>query len=174
MTETTTGRLDLGSLGHERKTVMPGHWPHPADFPAPPTAADRQRWDEADRAARPQRLAKLRERMTREGVDGYFGLRWEHMRYLTGLQFDEAEISGSGESGKFLVGMDGVWLIADSRYTIAARREAPDTTLYEIYAQLYEFWGDLVATAGVHRVAVEAMTIPHITWERIQQAAPNI
>jgi Xaa-Pro aminopeptidase len=174
MTDTTTGRLDLGDLAHDLRTLMPNEWPHPADFPAPPTAADRQRWAEADRAARPERLAKLRQRMAQEGVDGYFGLRWEHMRYLTGLPFDEAEVSGSGESGKFLVGMQQVWLIADSRYTIAARREAPDTTLYEIYAQLYEFWGDLVATAGVKRVAVEAMTIPHLTWQRLQQAAPDV
>ncbi|HEX3265135.1 MAG TPA: Xaa-Pro peptidase family protein [Candidatus Limnocylindrales bacterium] len=162
------------AFGLELRTLLPSDWPHPADFPAPPTAADRQRWADSDRAARPARLARLRERMAREGVDGYFGLRWEHMRYLTGLPFDESEVAGSGESGKFLVGMDQVWLIADSRYTIAARRDAPDTTLYEIYAQLYEFWGDLVATAGVHRVAIEAMTIPYLTWERLQQAAPGV
>jgi Xaa-Pro aminopeptidase len=96
------------------------------------------------------------------------------MRYLTGLRFDEAEISGSGESGKFLVGMNDIWLIADSRYTIAARREAPDTTLYEVFAQLSEFWADLTTTAGVKRVAIEAMTIPHITWEKLLEAAPDV
>lgn len=170
MTQTT----DRVRLAHPLETLMPDRWPQPIDFPAPPTAADRARWADADREARPQRLARLRERMAREGVDGYFGLRWEHMRYLTGLPFDESEIAGSGESGKFLVGMDQVWLVADSRYTIAARREAPDTTLYEIYAQLYEFWPDLTTTAGVKRVAIEAMTIPHNTWQRLEQAAPGV
>jgi Xaa-Pro aminopeptidase len=169
-----TGTTDRLQLGKPLRTLLPDEWPQPADFPAPPTAADRERWSEADRAARPERLRRLRERMSREGVDGYFGLRWEHMRYLTGLPFDESEVTGSGESGKFLVGMDGVWLIADSRYTIAARREAPDTTLYEVFAQLHEFWRDLVTTAGVRRVAVEAMTVPHLTWERLQQAAPDV
>src|SRR5689334_5034421 len=104
MTDSTTAGLDLGGLAHDLRTLMPSDWPHPADFPAPPTSADRQRWSEADRAARPERLARLRQRMAQEGVDGYFGLRWEHMRYLTGLPFDEGEVSGSGESGKFLVG----------------------------------------------------------------------
>jgi Xaa-Pro aminopeptidase len=170
MTETT----DRLQLGKPLQTLLPDAWPRPADFPAPPTAADRERWAEADRAARPERLARLRERMGREGVDGYFGLRWEHMRYLTGLPFDESEVSGSGESGKFLVGMSEVWLIADSRYTIAARREAPDTTLYEVFAQLFEVWRDLVTKAGVKRVAIEAMTVPHLTWERLQQAAPEV
>jgi Xaa-Pro aminopeptidase len=152
----------------------PEQWPHPADFAAPPTASDRGRWAEADRAARPERLKRLRDRMVEAGVDGYFGVRWEHMRYLTGLPFDESEVTGSGESGKFLVGLEDAWLIADSRYTIAARRDAPDTKLYEVYAQLHEFWPDLVATAGVKRVAVEAMTIPHLTWDRLRDAAPGV
>jgi Xaa-Pro aminopeptidase len=154
--------------------IGPAEWPHPADFAAPPTAADRARWAEADRAARPERLGRLRERMRREGVDGYFGVRWEHMRYLTGLPFDENEVTGSGDSGKFLVGLEDVWVIADSRYTIAVKREAPDTTLYEADVQLADLWAGLLSTAGVRRVAIEAMTIPHITWEKLQAAAPDV
>jgi Xaa-Pro aminopeptidase len=152
----------------------PAAWPHPADFPAPPTAADRARWAEADRAARPERLGRLRERMRQEGVDGYFGVRWEHMRYLTGLPFDEAEITGSGDSGKFLVGLDDVWVLADSRYTIAVQRDCPDATLFEIERQLVDAWPDLVRTAGIRRVAIEAMTIPHLVWERLRDAAPDV
>jgi Xaa-Pro aminopeptidase len=162
------------SLSRPLRRLDPASWPHPADFPAPPAASDRQRWAEADRAARPQRLARLRERMAREGVDGYFGVRWEHMRYLTGLPFDEAEIAGSGDSGKFLVTLDDVFLLADSRYTIAARRDAPDTTLYEIHRQLTDEWAGVTAGAGVHRVAIEAATIPHLTWERLEAAAPDV
>jgi Xaa-Pro aminopeptidase len=112
--------------------------------------------------------------MANEGVDGYFGLRWEHMRYLTGLPFDEAEVAGSGDSGKFLVGLDELWVLADSRYTIAVERDCPGATLYEIEVQLTDTWADLVATAGVKRIAVEAMTIPHLTWERLKAAAPDV
>ncbi|HYK95834.1 MAG TPA: Xaa-Pro peptidase family protein [Candidatus Dormibacteraeota bacterium] len=156
------------------RRLMPASWPHPADFPAPPTASDRARWADADRAARPERLRRLRERMTREGVDGYFGVRWEHMRYLTGLPFDESEVTGSGDSGKFLVGLDDLWVLADSRYTIAVKRDAPDSTLYEIERQLVDVWADLMAATGVKRVAIEAMTIPHLTWERLIAAAPGV
>ncbi len=154
--------------------IGPSEWPHPADFAAPPTASDRKRWAEADRAARPERLGRLRNRMRDEGVDGYFGVRWEHMRYLTGLPFDESEVSGSGESGKFLVGLEEVWVIADSRYTIAVKREAPDAVPFERNVQLSDMWGELVATAGVKRVAIEAMTIPHLTWERLREAVPDV
>jgi Xaa-Pro aminopeptidase len=149
-------------------------WPHPADFPAPPTAADHERWAEADRVARPGRLAALRERMVEAGVDGYFGLRWEHMRYLTGLPFDESEVTGAGDSGKFLVTVDDVFVLADSRYTIAVKREAPGTTVFECYNALADRWPDLLATAGVHRVAIEAMTIPHLVWESLVRAAPDV
>jgi Xaa-Pro aminopeptidase len=154
--------------------IGPAEWPHPADFAAPPTASKRADWAEADRAARPQRLGRLRERMREEGVDGYFGVRWEHMRYLTGLPFDESEVTGSGDSGKFLVGFDEAWVLADSRYTIAVKRQAPDATLYPINKVMTEHWADLVAAAGVERVAIEAATIPHLTWERLREAAPDI
>lgn len=156
------------------RRLMPANWPHPADFPAPPTASDRARWADADRAARPERLQRLRDRMAREGVDGYFGVRWEHMRYLTGLPFDEGEVTGSGDLGKFLVGLEELWVLADSRYTIAVKRDAPDSTLYEIERQLVDVWADLMTTAGVHRVAIEAATIPHLTWERLRTAAPDV
>jgi Xaa-Pro aminopeptidase len=150
------------------------HWPHPADFAPPPTAADRARWAEADRAARPSRRDKLRERMAAESVDGYFGLRWEHMRYLAGLPFDEREIAGSGDSGKFLITADESIVLADSRYTLLVEREAPDSRIFECYNALADRWADLVADAAVHRVAVEAMTIPHLTWEALQRAAPEV
>lgn len=156
------------------RRITPSEWPHPADFAAPPSAAERARWAEADRAARPQRLARLRERMAQEGVDGYFGVRWEHMRYLTGLPFDEAEVTGSGDSGKFLVGLEHVWVLADSRYTIAVARSAAESTLYRIEKVMTEHWADLVATAGVKGVAIEAETIPHLTWERLREAAPDV
>ena len=152
----------------------PAAWPHPADFAAPPTRADHERWAEADRSARPHRLAALRERMADAGVDGYFGLRWEHMRYLPGLPFDEAEVTGAGDSGKFLITESESIVLADSRYTIAVKRDCPESRLFECYNALSDRWVELVASAGVHRVAVEAMTIPHLVWERLRDAAPDV
>jgi Xaa-Pro aminopeptidase len=149
-------------------------WPHPAEFAAPPTRADHERWREADRAARPRRLDALRDRMAREGVDGYFSVRWEHMRYLVGLPFDEDEVNGSGDSGKFLVTGTESIVLADSRYTIAVRRDAPESRVFECYNALADHWPDLVAGAGVTRVAVEAMSVPHLVWERLSAAVPEI
>jgi len=162
--------VDIGGLRYLRAQ----DWPTPADFAAPPTKADHERWAEADRAARPQRLARLREQMAAAGVDGYFGLRWEHMRYLTGLPFDESEVTGSGDSGKFLVTLDRVFVLADSRYTIMVKRDAPEAEVFECYNALTDRWPELLTAAGVHRVAVEAMTIPHLVWDALAKAVPDV
>ena len=52
---------------------MAGGLPVAADFAAPPDAATRRRWAEAERSHRPGRVAALRARMAAEGVDAYFG-----------------------------------------------------------------------------------------------------
>ncbi|MEW5989757.1 MAG: Xaa-Pro peptidase family protein [Chloroflexota bacterium] len=161
-----------------RGTRRPGPtesaWPHPTDFAAPPTRADLERWDEADRAARPARLARLRARMAAAGVDAYFGVRREHMRYLTGFALAETEVVSAGDSGKFLVTLDETVCLADSRYTIQAAREAPDARLFDCYRALADRWPDLVTEAGVKRVAVEAGFVPHATWDRLAAAAPGV
>ena len=149
-------------------------WPVPADFAEPPTAADLARWEAADRAARPERLARLRARFEGAGIDGYFGVRREHMRYLTGFSLAEGEERSAGNSGQFLVSGSEVAILADSRYTIQARREAPDARLVETQRDLPSHWPELVASIGARRVAVEAGFVPHAVWERLAAAAPDV
>ena len=149
-------------------------WPVPADFAGSPSVHDRERWDAADRAARPARLARLRDRFTAAGVDAYFGVRPEHMRYLTGFALGDAEEKVSGDSGRFMVGADEVVVLVDPRYTIQARREAPDARQFEAYHDLAERWPELVASVGARRVAVEAGFVPHALWQRLAAAAPDV
>jgi len=151
-----------------------GPLPVAADFAAPPTAADLDRWGQADEAARPTRLARLRARFGDAGIDAYFGVRREHMRYLTGFTLAEGEEKSAGDSGKFLVGGDEVVILADSRYTIQARREAPEARLFEAYNDLPTRWPDLVASVGAKRIGVEAGFVPHAVWERLAAAAPEV
>ena len=151
-----------------------GAWPVPADFPVVPSAPDLTRWDEADRAARPARLARLRARFPDGSVDAYFGVRREHMRYLTGFALAEGEEKVAGNSGQFVVNADEVVVLADSRYTIQARREAPDTRLVEAYQDLPSRWPDLMASVGARRVAVEAGFVSKAVWDRLQAAAPDV
>jgi Xaa-Pro aminopeptidase len=148
--------------------------PAPEDFAAPPGPADLARWAEADRAARPERLGRLRARFAEAGIDAYFGVRGEHMRYLTGFALADGEEKVAGNSGQFLVGADEVVVLADSRYTIQARREAPDARLFEAYGDLQARWPEIVASVGARRVGVEAGFVSHALWTRLVEAAPGV
>jgi Xaa-Pro aminopeptidase len=147
--------------------------PTPADFAAPPAPAQLAAWLESDRANRPTRLGRLRERFEDAGIDAYFGVRREHMRYLTGFTLAEGEEKSAGYSGQFLVTGDAVVVLADSRYTIQARREAPDARIVEAYQDLPGKWPDLLASVGARRVAVEAGFVSQATWTRLAEAAPK-
>jgi Xaa-Pro aminopeptidase len=155
-------------------TVARGAWPVPADFGSAPTAAERTRWEDTDRAARPARLERLRARFADAGIDAYFGVRREHMRYLTGFTLAEGEEKSARESGQFLVGVDEVAILADSRYTIQAKREAPEARLEQVHGELPTRWPELVGSIGARRVGVEAGFVPHATWERLAAAAPDV
>ena len=149
-------------------------WPRPDDFAPPPDAAQLETWSEVDRAARPARLGRLRARFAEAGIDAYFGVRREHMRYVTGFTLGDGEEKVAGSSGQFLVGADEVVVLADSRYTIQARREASDARVAEAYGDLPERWVDLLASIGARRVGVEAGFVAHAVWERLAAAAPNV
>lgn len=149
------------------------HWPDPADLGSPPTTADHARWVEADRAARPARLARVRSRLADSGLDAYFGVRPEHARYLTGFGLGNGEEKVAGVSGQFLVGAEAVVLFADSRYTVQAAREATEARVEPVYGDLPERWPGLLASIGARRVAVEAEALSHAAWERLAAAAPE-
>jgi Xaa-Pro aminopeptidase len=149
-------------------------WPRPDDFAAPPDAARREAWSEADREARPGRLVRLRARYAEAGIDTYFGVRREHMRFLTGFTLGEGEEKVAGHSGQFFVSGEEVVVLADSRYTIQARREAPEARLAEAYGNLPERWPELLRSVGARRVGVEAGFVSHALWERLAAAAPDV
>jgi Xaa-Pro aminopeptidase len=155
-------------------TLEPRGWPDPASFGSPPTPADRRRWAEADRVAQPARLGRLRARFHAAGIDAYFGVRREHMRYLTGFTLADGEEKVAGTSGQFVVAGGEVAILADSRYTIQARREAPAARLVEAYNDLPARWLDLMASVGARRVGVEAAFVSEATWQRLAAAAPDV
>jgi Xaa-Pro aminopeptidase len=149
-------------------------WPDPADFAQPPTDVVRDSWQEADRAARPARLARVRARFAEAGIDAYFGVRRENTRYLTGFSLGDGEEKVAGNSGWFVVGGEEIVVLADTRYSIQAGREAPDATVFEAYNDLPARWPDLLASVGARRVAVEAGFVSHALWQRLAEAAPEV
>ncbi|MCU0478395.1 MAG: aminopeptidase P family protein [Chloroflexi bacterium] len=146
----------------------------PADFPAPPGPRRLRAWDEADRAARPARLARLRARLAAAGLDAYFGLRREEIRYLAGVVLGEGEEKVAGHSGRFLVTGDEVVVLADSRYALQARREAPEASIEDVTYDLAARWPALMGSIGARRVAVPAADISRALWDALAASAPDV
>ena len=65
-------------------------------------------------------------------------------------------------------------MLADSRYTIQARREAPDARLEAITYDLPARWAELCASIGARRIAVPATDISHALWGALAAAAPGV
>jgi Xaa-Pro aminopeptidase len=164
-----------------------GSYSPPFARTAPPTDADLERWAKSDRTARPARLERFRERLEKEGLDGYFGLRGENTRYLTGFVLGDGEEKVAGYSGQFFVSRDEVVVLADSRYRLQAETESPDARIVNVYGDFAERWPELVgslhgaaasgrtaASGRVRRLGVEAGFISHATWTRIAAAAPGV
>jgi Xaa-Pro aminopeptidase len=149
-------------------------WPNAADFAPPPARDQLDRWEAADRDARPARLGRLRARFAGDGLDAYFGVRPEHMRYLTGFRLADGEEKVAGHSGRFLVSADEVVVLADSRYTIQARREAPGARIEDAYGELATRWPEIVRSVGARRVGVEAGFVAQALWTRLAAAAPEV
>jgi len=148
--------------------------PLPSDFAPPPTARRLRAWEEADRAARPERLGRLRARLAAAGLDAYFGLRREEIRYLAGIVLGEGEEKVAGHSGRFLVTADELVVFADSRYTLQARREAPEARVEDVTYDLAAGWPAIMASIGARRVAVPAGDPSHALWEALGVAAPAV
>lgn len=147
-----------------------------------PTAADLTRWLDADAVARPTRLARFRALLDAAGVDAWFGMRREDVRYLTGFALGEGEEKVAGVSGHTFVSADEVVVLADSRYRAQAREQAPDARIEDVYGDLPERWPDLVGSlrpiggghGRVRRIGVDAGSVSHDLWVRLQDAAPDV
>jgi Xaa-Pro aminopeptidase len=143
--------------------------------PGAPTAADIERWREADRLARPQRLAAFRERLARERIDAYFGVRPQNARYLTGIELGEGEEKVAGNSGQFLVSATELVVLADSRYTKQASEQCSDARIEYVYGDFYARWPEILASLGdVRRLAVEAGSVSHEMWQKLTDASPEV
>src|SRR5439155_15065048 len=80
----------------------------------------------------------------------------------------------AGHSGQFFVGRDEVVILADSRYTIQARLEAPEARLENVYGDFAERWPELLTSLGARRVGVEAGFVSHALWTSLTEAAPEV
>jgi len=112
--------------------------------------------------------------MAADSIDAYFGVRPEHMRYLTGFALEDGEDRVAGHSGKFLISADEVVVLADTRYRLQAEAQAPgariEATTYDLAAK----WPELLGSLGARRVALESEAVSHRLWGQLALAAPAV
>ena len=150
---------------------------------AGPSAAERERWRQADVEARPRRLEALRSRLAAESLDAYFGLRPENVRYLTGFVLGDGEEKVSGASGRFFVSADETVVVADPRYRLQAVEECPASRVAALESSFVDAWPGLVESlraitptpdGAVRRLAVEARFLSHAAWLELAAAVPAL
>ena len=112
----------------------------------------------------------------RAGIDAYFGMRREHMRYLTGFTLADGEEKVAGTSGQFLVGggrgRPARGLALHDPGASARRRTRGSSTAR---ATSPRRWPGL---AGVDRArsgsASRRRLVPYAVWRRLEAAAPDV
>ena len=164
-------RIGQPIVGPRVTAGSPASLPGPDDFAAPPSADDRARWAATDRAARPDRLGRLRDRLATAGLDAYFGIRPEHARYLTGFALGDGEdrVAGSSAGSSWVARRSCCSPTAatasrpdarhrmsgSSRSTATSRRAGPSCS----HPSARDAWG-------------RAGAVSHGTWTRLAAAAP--
>jgi Xaa-Pro aminopeptidase/Xaa-Pro dipeptidase len=109
-----------------------------------------------------------------EKIDAYFGIRSEHMRYLTGFVLRDAEDRVAGNSGRFLISAEEIVVLADSRYRLQAGAQAEGARIEAVTYDLAASWAALTSSVGARRVGIEAGFVSHQLWEELGRAAPDV
>jgi Xaa-Pro aminopeptidase len=104
------------------------------------------------------RLARIREKLAAEEVDGFLVKKGANTRYLSGF---------TSEDGQLLITGDQAFLLADFRYYEQAERQAPGYQLYKVAKPFPEAFADLVHETGCTRVAFESTSVFYSLYEEL-------
>jgi Xaa-Pro aminopeptidase len=125
-------------------------------------------------AARPARVARLRELMGRLELDAILVQTRTTSRYLSGFVIRRGDESTSGYSGTLLVTTDATEILVDNRYLEQAGDEAPGWDVVLTTTPLPAELAPRLAQAGVRRLGLESDRTPHATWVALAAAAPDV
>ncbi|MFN2609638.1 MAG: M24 family metallopeptidase [Actinomycetota bacterium] len=107
------------------------------------------------------RLSRLRERLTAEGIDGLFVTDLTNIRYLSGF---------TGSNASLLISRDRAWFFSDGRYATQAPEQVHNADIL-IYTQGGQY-GDLIKKAlsqtALSRVGFEAANITMASSKDLQ------
>jgi Xaa-Pro aminopeptidase len=110
------------------------------------------------------RLAKLRQKLTDEGLDGIMITNPANRRYLSGF---------TGSAGTLIISQDRAVLATDFRYYEQVERQAPQFELAEIKGKFTDLLPDLVSSMGIRRLGFESEDVTVALFGRLDDALPE-
>jgi Xaa-Pro aminopeptidase len=118
------------------------------------------------------RVARLRGLLDERELDGMLISRIANKRYFSGLRLLEEE--ESTWPGTLLVTRDATVLLADSRYTEQAEREAPGWEVILTTGGIGQDLPPVLERNEVVALGMEAEVVTHADWTALAQAAPGV
>jgi Xaa-Pro aminopeptidase len=118
------------------------------------------------------RVARLRDLLDAHGLDAMLISRAANKRYFSGLRLGNDE--EATWPGTLLVTRSATIILADSRYTEQAEREAPG---WEVILTVGGIAQDLPPVLARHEIAalgMEAAVLSHGEWTALAEAAPGV
>lgn len=119
-----------------------------------------------------RRLARLRKTLSEKTIDGFLVAVPENRFYLSGFEAEDLLLTES--SGYLLITEGSLFLLTDSRYEEAAKREAPAYQVLIYKESLDGVLQDLLRTARIRRLGVESHYLTYRKYVEIQQALAEV
>jgi Xaa-Pro aminopeptidase len=118
------------------------------------------------------RLARLRALLDAHQLDGMLISRSANKRYFSGLRLGADE--EATWPGSLFVSRTATAILADSRYTEQAEREAPGWEVILTRGQIQDDLPPLLASHDVVALGMEAAVVSHAEWSALAEAAPGV
>jgi Xaa-Pro aminopeptidase len=113
----------------------------------------------------PERLLKLRQKLSEKELDGILISQPENRRYLSG--FD-------GSAGLLLITASESILATDFRYTEQAKQQAPDFQVFQTKGDLKEWFPGLVSNIKLKKLGFEAEYLTLASYQRFVEAVKSL
>jgi Xaa-Pro aminopeptidase len=123
-------------------------------------------------SATDERVARLRSILDERELDGMLISRIANKRYFSGLRLMAEE--ESTWPGTLLITRDAKILLADSRYTEQAEREAPGWEVIRTTGGIGQDLPPILERLEVVTLGMEAEVLTHADWSALAAAAPGV
>jgi Xaa-Pro aminopeptidase len=108
-----------------------------------------------------ERINNLRQQFEQLNIDGILISRPENRTYLSGFK---------GSDGWLIISEKSACIAVDSRYTIQAKKEAPEFEVIHIKGELQSWLPDMVSGLGITKLGFEASDISFASFQKLRDS----